>query len=432
MSLKLAAILPLFAFNLIVQAQSDGSTIRFGKGDKISTLCFENVLPETGKPLCLEEYSGKIIVLYAWSILCGDYPDLFEKIELLQSAFKNSVQILMVNRESFSDTKDFFRLRPRLNKPSVPVIAGDTMLFKLFSPIGNVPSVIVNKEGIFEYQIKGYNITEGLIRKYLSGEDLTHKEPAQGMGTPSKNILFQSELIRCHAGIDVGFTNGKLINDDKQMLLAYNCVSLMEMIRNAYEEDGKYDFGQPVQIDLKHSDAASFFRPKDLQYFDDWFNNDAYTYSLRIPKELRHERFRIMQEDICRSFSLQIHREFMDAKVLVLKQEGKEISICTSGGKPEDSVFIHEISDPGEAVEPVMKNRSFEILLKRLTFFLMKYTDLPFINEADVSCNVDIRFRKETFDERLHLLLLREDLRKHGLSLKEEIRRIPVLVIRGK
>lgn len=404
----------------------------FKKGDRLTGICFTSAMNSNEESICLSQFTGKSILLFSWSIRCGNYPALFKKINSLQTEFNRSIQILMVNRENFSKTKAFFETRPRLAKPNVPIIAGDSILNKIFPDKGYVPCAIINKNGILEYFINDYNISENLIIEYLSGGSLKTKEPNNDIQkSESYFIQFQSNLSKCNPAFDVGYTDGKFIEGNKA-LVAYNCVPVIELVRKAYEQNGKYDFSKPSLCKVQHKDSATFFRPIDMTLYDDWLKKYSYSYSLEIPADHYDERFKLMQEDIERYFSISVKISKKLVNCWVLRESSVKHTLCTNGGSPEDSLLIHGISDPGSAPSPMMKNQPYSKFSQRIKYLIEHATHMPLINKLNVNCNIDIKFSKKTFDERLHMDLLSKELSGYNIILQKTQVEMPVLIISEK
>ncbi|HRO41707.1 hypothetical protein [Agriterribacter sp.] len=411
-------------------SEAEGSTLK--KGDKLSGICFTNVMNSNVNRICLAQFKSKSIILFSWSIRCGNYPSLFRKINSLQTEFNDSIQILMVNREAFSKTKEFFKTRPRLTKPKVPVIAGDSMLNKIFPDRGYVPCIIMDKNLTIKYFINDYNISKNLITEYLAGRDLRTKEPNNNLqSSASQFIQYQSSLSKCNPSFDVGFTDGKFTEAAKA-LVAYNCLPIIELVRKAYEQNGRYDFSKPSLYEVHHKDSASFFRPTDMTLYDDWIRERSYSYRLEIPADHYNDRFKLMQEDIERYFSVSVKIKTKPVSCWVLKEGGSGHLLCTNGGSPEDSLLIHTISDPGTASTPIMRNQPYFKFIQRLKYLVETATNMPFISTLDVNCNIDIQFSKETFDERLHIDLLSKELAGYNIVLKKIRVKMPVLIISEK
>lgn len=428
--LVIGILVPYILLNLSNAQENAGAKEHiFKKGDQLSDICFINTINSNESSLCLTQFKGKSIILFSWSILCGNYPSLFKKIDSLQTSFNRSIQIIMVNREDFSKTKEFFKTRSRLAMPKVPMVAGDSTLKKIFPDRGYVPCVIIGKNGTIEYFINDYNISKNLIAEYLSGGNLTRKEPTNTLQKSTSHLIqFQSNLSKCNPAFDVGYTDGKFIEENKA-LLAYNCLPIIELIRKAYEQQGKYDFSKPSLYEVHHNDSASFFRPMDMTLYDDWLKKYSYSYILKIPKDRYADRFKLMQDDIERYFSISVKIRMKLVNCWVLKEEDNKHSICTNGGDPEDSLLIHSISDPGPAPTPKMRNQPFSKFIQRVKYLVEQATDMPLINKLYVNCNIDINFSKKTFDEKLNMNLLSKELAEYNIILKKTQVEMPVLII---
>lgn len=73
----------------------------------------------------IEPNKYKLTVLDFWSHSCGSCIASFPKINQLKQTFGDSINIVLVNRESADYTARLFELRDWITRPQVPMISGD-------------------------------------------------------------------------------------------------------------------------------------------------------------------------------------------------------------------------------------------------------------------------------------------------------------------
>ncbi|WP_439879711.1 TlpA family protein disulfide reductase [Pontibacter sp. MBLB2868] len=80
----------------------------------------------------LSDFRGKLVLLDFWATWCGACLVNMPKLEKLQQAFGDSIQILAVTSQSREEVERFRKKNKLLQSYSLPIVTGDTELKRLF------------------------------------------------------------------------------------------------------------------------------------------------------------------------------------------------------------------------------------------------------------------------------------------------------------
>ncbi len=406
-----------------------------GIGDQLPDLSFENVFNYTMPGLNLSDFKGKAVILDFWNHKCLPCIAALPKLDSIQKLFMKDLQIVLVNRESRDSTIQFFKKRKNLKIPALPFITGDLVLHALFKTASYPSTIWIDKKGTIRYMSGEYNVTPEHIREFLEDKNLDLHNTAQktefgsAIETNSKDFRFvyYSAISHCNRGINIGSPTGEVVDSGRAIRLASNCNSILNLLKRAFEENGKFNFAASYALDIAVKDTFRIKSPKDKNQRDQWMESHAYNYEVLVPLPRKEDRFKIMQEDLQKSFNIQAYVEYRMVNSIVLKVS-KADKLPTGKGEPIDD--LHKLRE-GKANVGILRfnNKPFELLADYLRIWF-NY-DYPFFNEGDVKHNISITVREKSVDP-LNLELLQEDLGQYGLDLVLEKRRIPVLVIRDK
>lgn len=428
----------LTAFLALSFCFSRGQTKKLRPGDHLPDLVLPDVLNYKATTLNLASLKGKNIIIDFWNHKCIPCIKAFPGIDSLQRMHNNDLQFILVNKESREATEKFFKVRKNIKMPSVPLVTGDKLLASIFPHDGYPYSVWINKEGIIQYFSGGYNTTEEHVMDFISGKplnlfDQTSMPKEYGIlkdpGLAPLKFEFYSCLAHCNRRFDIGSPQREVIDSGRLVRLALNCSSILNLIKAAYGEWGKYNFQASYALDIKVKNAYRLDFPGDRNLYDNWIDSNLYSYEQWIPASRMDERFTIMQDDLERYFNLDIKIEYRKVKSLALSilDVEKLSSIKSKGEEPADDLSKLKYGDSSLA-----SYRLINYPFYKLTYYLRSwFISYPFFSECDFKSNVDFIFKKESLVP-LNFQLVQEELKAAGLYLRFEEREIPVLVIRDK
>lgn len=400
------AVSPLYAQHLL-------------PGDRLPDLVFRNVLNNRDDSIRLIDFKEKLLIIDFWNTRCVACFKAFPKLDSLKKYFGSRIEILLVNNESKTFTQDFFKKRPLLYKPGLPMITDGTRLSDLF-PVDGYPYTVWVQNGIVKSYSGVHAVTKEAIQEFIAGRALGFRDPTiirfASSIDYSKHDYFSS-IARCSDSVNIGSTEAIKIKQGKAISIASNCYSIANLYRKAYNENGKYNFNYTYNFLLDVSERLRYEYPANKDSLDQWLQSYAYSYELMLPVTNSENAYRIMQEDLDRYFHLKAEVQFRLTESLVLRKrvqpENYNQSVKQTAG---DSIIrFHQM--PFDQFVRELRVR----IEKEFPFFIE--TAMP----GTISCN--IRY-KSLFP--LNISYLQQDLCAAGFYLAKENRTIPVLVVSDK
>lgn len=403
-------------------------------GDEIPMLELSHVLNYSSNKLSLADFKGKLIILDFWGPNCQACIEAFPKLNELQKSFLSKVQIIAVNGESPDSTRRFLSRLRNFKMPQIPFVTSDTILKKYF-PRNYLPwNVWIDQRGVVRYITDGHVTNFKNIETFLAGKpldvkqleyigDYNYQAPvfAQSNKSYADKALYYSQVSRCISGASV--RNMAVINSGTKVTkLSRNCASIRELVKKAYSEGGKYDFEPSSTVYLDVSDTLKYTHPSDTRLRDKWNENNSYSYELLFPSDDSAVVYRVMQQDICRLFNLSVSVQQKNIKCLVLKSINRVSSkgAANSGkgplqGNPESEMVFDK--KPVSALTTALRS-----------VFRSNRLPLPLVDEINFANFDQLRINIKAFTP-FDLGLLKSELNRFDLDIREEYRAVPVLVI---
>lgn len=429
----------LFAYSLltifnITQVKSQEIKI----GQQCPNVSIASITDNGTKEIKLSDFKGKLVILDFWSTGCSACIKGFSNIDSLQTKFKDRLQFIAVNSESYESTIKFFKKKTHIKRPSIPFIAGDTLLSKLFPHIYVPHHVWIDKDGIVQYITDGHNATVKHIMEFVSGNrpELNEKKyevkymyesPLIALTDKKgiENLESYSLLMHCISGISFGNTVGSLNEKGSAYHIIQTCASILQLYTTAFSEDGKYDFSNSNTIILEVKNKSKYMVPTDNDLMDDWVANYSYNYELMLPAAQSIEIYSKMQQDLFRYFNLTGQVEKRNVKCLALVRINAEDKLKTKGGKPATNFWIL----PNDSIR-FMVNQDFANFATALSTSYQNFGFArPLVNATDYKGKIDIQLTVDAFDN-FDIDKLNRELKKYGLALQERNILRNVLVLR--
>jgi len=408
-------------------------------GDRCPEVRLINYANDEIKSFSLSDFNSKLIIIDFWGTGCTSCLKAFPKIDSLQKKFANEVQFILVNKESPDSTRRFFLKRNRIKIPGVPMVMGDSVLYKLFPHIFIPHYVWLDSNNMVRYVSDGNNMTEKNINDYLRGNnpDIAFKKDimlydellVSKIPEWTKNVVYYSALSLCIPGLDIGNAVASTGEKRSPNRISFNCGSVLELLKVAFSEGSKYNFEPSNTVALNVDDKEKYVYPKDEEELPNWYAHNSYYYELLIPPERSDQLYKIMQKDVARYFDVDVRVEKRKIKCLLLISIGSMDKLKTTGGKPATNFY--RMSDDSIRY---LKNQSFEQIVNWLTRVPTAYSlSTPVINLVKFTGNVDFEIKSSTINaEQFNLSTLRAALHQYGLDLVEKVYFTDVLVISDK
>jgi thiol-disulfide isomerase/thioredoxin len=403
-------------------------------GEVVPDIEVKNISNYSSDKLRLSNFNKKLIILDFWSTNCSGCIKAFPKIESLQKTFKEDVQILLINRSSKDSTERFFSMRKKIFKPTLPFITGDTKFQKMFPHSGEPFYVVIDSlkrvqffpEAITFASIKSY-LGKGQIKSQQRKKQVYLQSPIDERITSS--VKYSSVLINTPSG----FQLTKLKNDAFEGL-TFNFLSILDLYLIAYNDKTNYfhdGFIIPGRSILAVKDSFNYITPKNSELYDDWKENNSYSYQLTLPKKLKLNKYEIMRQDLKRCFGLEVKIEKRKVKCLTLVRTSTKDKIKSSGGIEKDTYMpAFVMAAQIDSVRSYL-NKDYGSFSKRLRYIVEYYFKQPFMDGTgyNKSSKVNMEMNGEVMDF-FDLTAYKKELRKYDLDLQEKSWLIDVLVIK--
>ncbi len=358
---------------------------------------------------------GKMVLLDFWGTGCVSCIKAFPHVDSVQREYGDSVQIVLVNRESGDSTRRFFNRMKRVQRPGVPMISGDSLLNGLFPHLfvpyyawidaggrvvhlsGGAPKEIVT----VLRQLAGGN-TE--LRMQEGVKDFNQQVPliAEGNGRWLGYVKYYSTITDCIPMVSVG----NRITDSS---ISCNCRTINQLLSRAWGE------GKP----------ASFERPGYIR----WGARDSvrgqFNYQLRTGQRERGLVYGYMQEDMQRYFCIEVRREYRRLTVYVLQGRRKR-----SMQETEDSSYTN-FYNRGESEEIVFRNYPAKEFYDLFAVLYGSAADIAVVNGLQNGERITVSLNRESAENN-DVAAMMEGLEKGGLRLVRKKQRREVLVVSGE
>lgn len=396
----LATIFFVF-FVLNVFGQS-GSKI----GKESPELSFSKIINYDKPSAKLTDFKSKVVILDFWATWCAPCIKSFPHLEELQDKFKADLQIITITDESEDRIEKFLSKRD-LN---LPIVIDTKKEIASHFPYESIPhSVIIDKNGIVRAITTSSELTEDLIKQVINNKPITVEEKREVINfDPSKplsgneNLIYQITITPYQEGLpSMSSPNGGVGPYSNRRIFATNISP-----RPLYEVAYQFPAGTKTIIEVE--DMAKF----------KWDKQNLICFELIVPEEMGDQRFEIMQNYLRLLFNYDAAVEQRLRPVKVLKPiNGAKINISPSE-KTSESTKRHG----GSGLS--MKNSKIETL----AIFLEEQLNKPIIDETGLTGNYDLEMPWYHEDpEQIH-----SELKKIGLELIDDERKIDVLVISDK
>lgn len=403
-------------------------------GEFFPNITINNVLNHKTEELRLSDFKGKFIILDFWAFYCTSCLKSFPKLDSLQKTFKNSIQLILINKENKEKTKQFLANHSRIQMPKgVPIITSDSLI-NTFFPHNGVPAYVwIDNRGKISYR-SDEALTEDDIKKFVKGQKVILSENIESKYISSlfdkdyeRNIIYSTYLAKCSESEEIHIE----WKDDN---IPYDCRSIKDLYQFAYNEsdyDSYYLFREHGRTIMKVKDPYKYEFLPGFKYHD-WYSKYGYYYHAILPKALEPERFKILQADLHRYFNLKVSIEKQKVKCLALIRTSSKDKLKTKGGLPRQTSFSTDLrsKDNDLSSPPIryIRNKSFSSLFDIIksmgdwTFFI------KVVDETGYSGPIDFQIKEQTL-QNLTIDNLRKALLKYDLDLVEKYIPMDVLVL---
>lgn len=281
---------------------------RYYIGDTVPQLKMHVTIKSTKQSaeVALNNPGKKLTVLDFWATDCGTCIAGIPRLERLQSAFHDDLQILMVNLQPDSIVDKFFADRERIKKTvmRIPLVRRDTLLEKMF-PTYTIPHYVwIDQYGVVRAITKSRQVDSTNIAAVLN--DQGYSPPMQleyhlpwGWDEPmfTSGVFGNGENTMWHSVLS-GYVDGL---PSRSMIAADSINGFGILMMNVPIADlYSMAYGSPLP------DRHSLPNSKYSLFSDDKSKGNLYCYQLLTPPLTMTQMKKYMQEDLYRSFGLQV------------------------------------------------------------------------------------------------------------------------------
>lgn len=338
-------------------------------------------------------------------MVCSLYK-VFPHLEKLQTKFNTDLQIITITDDSEERINQFLRKQSL----SLPVVIDEKRKLSLAFPHRSLPhTIVIDKTGIVKAITTSSEISEELIKNIIAGKEIQIKEKKDVMTFDPSKPLSKNENINYQVTI-TPFQDGypSLVNPTGEDPYKNRRILAMNLAPKSLFEIAH-------QFPVSTRTITEVRDPKKLA----WSPQNAICFDLIVPQQLGHQRFDIMKQHLSAYLPYVSTIEERIIPIKVLKQ------IATNG---EFSLYqskegtARKSSQSGKGLS--MKNSPIVILAK----FLETRLNRPVIDETNLNSNYDLEipWYNENPDQ------INEELKKVGLEIIDEKRKIKLLVIKDK
>lgn len=404
-------------------------------GDRMPDITVE--LENYDSPILrFSDLEGKLVVLDFWGVTCIPCIKSIPAMQALQKEFGDKIQIILVTTDSEEAVNRLAMRSPIVRELNLPSIVGDTVLSQLFE-YRTVPAhAWIDEHGIVSQFVSGYLTTAENITRHLNGEGLDlptkqeHRDfdPLQSMltegdGRQLRHLQYYSMIMKrvtSYDGGGGGVKRDSLTDQPLGVRIVNNSISFLYGVAFGAELDNKRNplLNSNRQI-LDVRDLSRFNRPDDPSLRYKWMNENIYSYESNVPIHMSDFVLKIMQEDLQRYFGYNGSVVKRKVECLVLKQVGDMSLLASGGGRSKWNLGVRDSLD--------IRNCPFSFLIQGLTELYGK-DQRPLIFEAELPERIDISIAGDL----TNLAVFREELRRYGLDLVPQKRRIEMLLITDK
>jgi thiol-disulfide isomerase/thioredoxin len=373
----------------------------------------------------LSDYKDKLIILDFWATWCAPCVAAFPKMDSLKKTFADNLALISVTSQEKKMVTDF--LGEMLEQTSLKgtSIVNDRILSSYF-PYRLLPHYVwIDRGGILRAMTGLDVLNAHQIDKLLSSNKApTYVKEDVGRSydydIELKDQVSQQALLKnsTFAAYTKGFSRRNSIDKKNAKITLLN-MSIAWFYRIAFSEF-RPELLNPNRfiIEVKDSLKVTSGGAKG-EALEKWSVDNAYCYELKMQPADTAKLFEQMRADIAAFFPYDAKIEQREMACLVLGKKSDSVSLETKGGQP---ILKHD------AYSFRIQNLLWKNFTSLLDMYYLQNAGMPFVDETGITGKVDLQIKTRMTDYRE----LTKVLAKHGLLLKKEIRRVPVIVLRDR
>jgi Thiol-disulfide isomerase and thioredoxins len=371
------------------------------------------------------QYRGKLIILDFWATWCAPCVAAFPKMDSLRTRFKDQLAILPVTSQPSRTVAAFFGNMEKATSREGFSIVDDTSL-RSFFPYRSLPHYVwIDGNGVVRAITGGEQVTveriSSLLHNDIPPSDIKKDVRKVYNYNSSLHEQIESESLLKHSTFSKyieGYGSRHSI-DKKQAKITLLNSTIAWLYRIAYSEFNP-ELLNPSRFVLEVKDSIKVTSGGlKGRLLKEWCADNAYCYELTWPGQEASRLFEQMRADLNSFFPYACNIENRPIRCLVLTKGSGKDRVATKGGKPELK---------NDAYSLFMRNLLWKNFTSLLNMYYLQKSKMPLIDETGINGYVDLDIKARMADPGA----LAVALSKYGLHLKEEVRELPVIVLRNK
>lgn len=404
-------------------------------GDTIpEKLKLKDVFNYHAETLALGDFTGKLIILDFWGTYCIPCLRAFPKIDTIQTAFPDDVQIIAVSRHGYEETASFFATRSSVHKPDIPFVTGDSILHSMFPHQGVPFHVWIDKDGVVLHLADGYHLTMDNVAQIINGNKSDVTTAIQNVYKETvieseflPDVLFASYLVRFNPENTLRLEKARTSDDYT------SSGDIFTLYQFLYHQLGQLDFNpfRTARTQLEVLYENQYKMPSNIpeKQVINWMEKHFYFYQTVFPPMEKDELFERVKADYERYFPIRSTVEQRELDCWMLVRVDEQDFLKTKGGEATNTFLKQDIRLPRLDSVRQFINLPFSSFLAIFRSYVENISGIPFIDQTGYEGNVDIVFTGESLDSPT-IESFRRELNNYGLDLVNGTIKQPVLVLK--
>lgn len=399
-------------------------------GDKVPEAFWTetfNMINCDSQSLSLNNDRDKLLLIDFWATWCGSCLRNYPKLEELQKKFGNQIKVLSVTTQKKTEVQKFLSSKNGQRYKNLCSKVEDVTFVKYF-PHFAIPFIVWIKDGILINTTDAEQVTEKTIAEVLSNEksslqtvvQIDRKKPL--MLSENFELEREAKLLTYNMLVKgriraIPFGSGFHTDGDVvygRQLTNYSLLNIYTTIA--------YQLFEQVGEKFSNKRVINLAQTRDQIEFDTSLDNKEnaskwYSIEYIVPSSQSQYLYGQMLKYVNENTAYTASIEKRLTKCLVLKRTSFNDKIATKGGVE----LANFLSNPS-----ITRNVILDYMIADLNAD-DKITPLPVVDETSYTGKVDLIL--SNFKD---LQSLQKELAKYDLALIEEVRNLPMLVVKDK
>ena len=389
-------------------------------GKKVPDYIFYDILNKNEKQIAVQDLKGKIVLLEFWATWCKPCIKSMQKLESIQSEFKDDIEILAIADQSKEQLEKYLLS----NKTKLRIIS-DTLHKSTFGYKAIPHSIVIDAKGIVRAVTGPHNLTPEVLKNFIQNDTINVPNKEQFYMDPGYKIEILKKITALNYSLELTSYDPKKMashcikqsdqNSDRNGYgygAEFRNITIPSIFQALYEIPGHYRI--VYKNGLKEDD---FPWTSGFQYN---FNIDA-TESL-ADKERRKHWVKILKKNRGKWRSIAI--DFLNGYFeLDTKLAEKKMDVYLL--KNTDSILKKSTAKTNEFKFMSDDFVHRKVKMPQLCGYLENFMEIPVVDATNL---------KEIYNIELHwdykdINTLYAELKKYGLTIEKSEEKLPLEVL---